>query len=173
MGTDDIGTDKRGTTSTRRLIRRRTHSSRVEQRPRSTDWQVSGTPYLRDRSEAILRPRTEYSPQDDDFLCRYLASSHPDGSWHSRKTFQLLVSMTAEYPIAGRHSDQSWQERFKKNAAPFSRRVQRLVGEGVDRTLKTERERTKAATATVAAPARMQSPTVTASVPEDTKVAAS
>lgn len=45
------------------------------------------------------------------------------------------------YPIAGRHSSQSWQERFKKNGGAFSRRVRRLVDEGVNNTLKTNQER--------------------------------
>lgn len=53
--------------------------------------------------------------------------------------------MTAEYPIADRHTGQSWHERFKKNSAPFTRRIQKLVREGVDKTLKTEKERAKAA----------------------------
>lgn len=55
--------------------------------------------------------------------------------------------MKVQYPIADRHTTQSWHERFKKNAAPFTRRIGRLVGEGVDWTLKTEKEREKAAQA--------------------------
>ena len=52
--------------------------------------------------------------------------------------------MTAHYFIADRHTDQSWHERFKKNSAPFARRIKRFIEEGVDRTLKTEKERAKA-----------------------------
>ncbi len=51
--------------------------------------------------------------------------------------------MTGNYPIVDRHTDQSWHERFKKNATPFTRRIHRLVADGVDRTLKTQRERAK------------------------------
>ena len=53
--------------------------------------------------------------------------------------------MTAQYPIADRHSSQSWHQRFKKNATPFTRRIRRLMEEGVDKTLKTENERVKTA----------------------------
>lgn len=43
--------------------------------------------------------------------------------------------------MAENHTSQSWQERFKKNQAAFSRRIKRLVNEGVDDTLKTAQER--------------------------------
>lgn len=108
------------------------------------------------------RPRIEYSGQDDDFLCRWLAAFYPEGSWTSRKTFVSLVCVAPlclgawcaaadiiqamdneRYPLADRHSSQSWQERFKKNAAAFKRRVRRFVDEGVDDTLKTAQERRK------------------------------
>ena len=46
-----------------------------------------------------------------------------------------------QYSIAGRHTEQSWLERFKKNSVPFTKRIERLVEDGVDETLKTERER--------------------------------
>lgn len=36
-------------------------------------------------------PRTEYTPQDDDFLARYLAYWHANGSWYSRKTYKNMV----------------------------------------------------------------------------------
>jgi hypothetical protein len=38
------------------------------------------------------RPRVDYTPEDDDFLCRYLAAHHPNGSWQSRKTYNTLAS---------------------------------------------------------------------------------
>lgn len=37
------------------------------------------------------RPRIDYSPQDDEFLCRYLAKHHTSGSWSSRKTYETMV----------------------------------------------------------------------------------
>lgn len=42
--------------------------------------------------EADARPRNEYTPHDDDFLCRFLAAYYPHGSHGSRKTYQDLVS---------------------------------------------------------------------------------
>ncbi|OCF36295.1 hypothetical protein I316_02169 [Kwoniella heveanensis BCC8398] len=89
------------------------------------------------------KPRTEYTPQDDDFLCRYLAAHHRNGSWASRKTYVSLVEQSAKYPYADRHTAQSWHERFKKNAAIFERRTKRFIEEGVDHTLKTKQERLK------------------------------
>lgn len=47
------------------------------------------------------------------------------------------------YPMAERHSSQSWQERLKKNSSVFGRRIRRLVEEGVDNSLKTSQERLK------------------------------
>lgn len=105
-----------------------------------------------------IRVRVDYTGEDDDFLCRYLAAHHPSGSWHSRKTYENLVSCTyiagartdaktasaPEYPIAARHSSQSWHERFKKGSALLSKRVVRFVQQGVNDTLKTKEERAKA-----------------------------
>ncbi|WWC68514.1 uncharacterized protein I206_102443 [Kwoniella pini CBS 10737] len=91
--------------------------------------------------------RVDYTPQDDDFLCRYLAAYHPAGSWASRKTYQNLVAAEARYPIASRHTAQSWHERFKKNGLIFERRVKGFIQAGVDASLKSraEREKTKLA----------------------------
>lgn len=89
------------------------------------------------------KPRVDYSPEDDDFLCRYLAFYHPKGSWHSRKTYETMVTMAEMYPLIGRHSHQSWHERFKKNATAFSSRILRLKDQGLDDTLKTQTERQK------------------------------
>ncbi|WVF66019.1 hypothetical protein IAT40_000757 [Kwoniella sp. CBS 6097] len=89
------------------------------------------------------KPRTEYTPQDDDFLCRWLAAHHPHGSWSSRKTYVGLVDQSAQFTFADRHTAQSWHERFKKNAATFERRIKRLIQDGVNDTLKTKAERLK------------------------------
>lgn len=51
------------------------------------------------------------------------------------------VSDQLGYPLASRHSSQSWHERFKKNQAAFGRRVTRFISEKVDRSLKTAAER--------------------------------
>jgi hypothetical protein len=93
-------------------------------------------------------------------LVRYLAAYFPGGAWGSRKTFKTLVrgvcrrrsrradhpqaSSAAQYPIAERHSDQSWHERFKKNSAAFSKRVEKFIRAGVDASLKTAAERERA-----------------------------
>ena len=52
--------------------------------------------------------------------------------------------MSDKYPLANRHTHQSWHERFKKNAAIFTKRVARFKDLGIDDTLKTKQERTKA-----------------------------
>ena len=51
--------------------------------------------------------------------------------------------MSSLYPIARRHSNQSWQERFKKNQTTFEKRIKRCIYGGVDDTLKTAEEREK------------------------------
>ncbi|RXK39654.1 hypothetical protein M231_03008 [Tremella mesenterica] len=90
------------------------------------------------------KPRVDYTPEDDDFLCRYLAAYHPGGSWQSRKTYSNLISMEHQFPIIGRHSDQSWHERFKRNQVVFTRRIERFRAARIDRdTLKTKAEQEK------------------------------
>jgi hypothetical protein len=51
------------------------------------------------------------------------------------------VSDQFEYPLAARHTSQSWHERFRKNSTAFGRRVARFINEKVDRSLKTAPER--------------------------------
>lgn len=58
-------------------------------------------------------------------------------------TYAMQALDHERYPLADRHSSQSWQERFKKNSAAFKRRIRRFVDEGVDETLKTAQERRK------------------------------
>lgn len=50
-----------------------------------------------------------------------------------------------KYPIADRHSPQSWHERFKKNAVPFRRRVEGFVAAKIDEGLRTAKERERRA----------------------------
>ncbi|ORX35269.1 hypothetical protein BD324DRAFT_632111 [Kockovaella imperatae] len=89
------------------------------------------------------KPRVEYTPEDGDFLCRYLAAFHPSGSWMSKKTYTTMAARASEFPIIARHSDQSWHEHFKKNSATYQRRVDRNISEGIDESLKTTAEREK------------------------------
>ncbi|OXG71818.1 hypothetical protein C349_06963 [Cryptococcus neoformans var. grubii Br795] len=85
------------------------------------------------------KPRIDYTHEDDDFLCRYLAAYYPGGSWSSRKTYQMLTY--SGFDIASRHSYQSWHERFKRNSSTFSARVERYVKAKISRvTLKTKKE---------------------------------
>lgn len=49
-----------------------------------------------------------------------------------------------EYPVAARHSAQSWHERFKKNAGSFRRRVELLTQQGLDAKMRTKKERERA-----------------------------
>ncbi|WWD16386.1 hypothetical protein CI109_100812 [Kwoniella shandongensis] len=91
------------------------------------------------------QPRKDYTGQDDDFLCRFLAAYFPKGSWGSRKTYITLLNMKDTYPPAENHTSQSWHERFKKNSVALEKRIRRFIAEGIDASLKTEREREKAA----------------------------
>ena len=70
-------------------------------------------------------------------------------SWVSFVTPSLSYTDTQAlsaptYPIADRHTSQSWHEHFKKNSALLSKRVQRFTQQGVNDTLKTKEERKKA-----------------------------
>ncbi|TYJ55567.1 hypothetical protein B9479_003717 [Cryptococcus floricola] len=86
--------------------------------------------------------RVDYTPDDDDFLCRWLAAHFGSlKSLSSRKTYVTLISDSARYPTAARHPPQSWHERFRKKGATLTERVHRYVREGVDESLKTKKER--------------------------------
>ncbi|WVO14684.1 hypothetical protein L204_102321 [Cryptococcus depauperatus] len=87
------------------------------------------------------KSRANYTARDDDFLCRWLAHHHPFGPFHSRKTYINLVAQVDEYPQASRHPYQSWHDRYKKNQRSFASRIARYVAEGIDRSLKTGKER--------------------------------
>ncbi|EJT48394.1 hypothetical protein A1Q1_02677 [Trichosporon asahii var. asahii CBS 2479] len=91
----------------------------------------------------VGRPRNEYTPHDDDFLCRFLAAYYPHGSHGSRKTYQDLGAEL--FTTAAHHTAQSWHERFKKNKAIMSRRIARFQADGIGLDLRTdvERERDK------------------------------
>lgn len=119
----------------------------------------------------------EYTPEEDDFLCRYLAAWHPDGSWLSRKTFEIMVcplvnpstsqmlrqqvKRKAEFPIVERHSAQSWHERLKKNSGALSNRVNRYIHAGIrEKDLKTDKEVEHAKQAEVSAAASASSSAV-------------
>ncbi|OCF56543.1 hypothetical protein L486_05393 [Kwoniella mangroviensis CBS 10435] len=87
--------------------------------------------------------RVDYTPQDDDFLCRYLAAHYPSGAWSSRKTYESLVS-SVNYSLADRHTPQSWHERYRKNSIQFEKRVRGYIRDEIDITLKTRLERERA-----------------------------
>ncbi|ODN77126.1 hypothetical protein L202_05657 [Cryptococcus amylolentus CBS 6039] len=86
--------------------------------------------------------RVDYTPDDDDFLCRWLAAHFgSSGSLSSRKTYEMLAADSARYPTAARHPPQSWHERFRKKGHILKERVHRYAREGVDKSLKTKAER--------------------------------
>ena len=60
----------------------------------------SPAPLFEPRVAERFRLRVDYTPQDDDFLCRYLATYHPNGSWRSRKTYNSLVSTITKCTLA-------------------------------------------------------------------------
>ncbi|ODN73527.1 hypothetical protein L202_08028 [Cryptococcus amylolentus CBS 6039] len=79
--------------------------------------------------------RGDYTPDDDDFLCRWLAAHFGTlGSLSSRITYVMLASDSARYPTAARHPPQSWHERFRKKGHILKERVHRYVREGVDKS---------------------------------------
>ncbi|KAH8117639.1 hypothetical protein DFH11DRAFT_1504313 [Phellopilus nigrolimitatus] len=68
--------------------------------------------------------RTEYSREDDRHLARYLARRLPDkesGGRQGNGVYKELCHATLrdQYAWAGRHSWQSWQNRYKKNMEFF------------------------------------------------------
>ncbi|KAL1410720.1 hypothetical protein Q8F55_001662 [Vanrija albida] len=87
------------------------------------------------------KPRNEYTPQEDDFLCRWLAAFHPGGGYMSRKTYETLVGEAREFPLAARHSSQSWRERYKKNEQPFKKRIDRFIRKRIDARLEDDDDR--------------------------------
>lgn len=105
------------------------------------------------------RLRREYSAEEDDLLCRWLAAHKPEGSHLSRKTYEIMVSlspgptvthiliiqcaMEKRYPWVTGHSFQSWHQRFKNNSTAFGTRVARYIRAEIDDDLKTARERAK------------------------------
>ncbi|TDL18896.1 hypothetical protein BD410DRAFT_792678 [Rickenella mellea] len=80
--------------------------------------------------------RTEFTAEDDENLCRYLAHRIPDkesGGRTGNKVYQQLVEHNDawgeehRYPWAARHTWHSWRERYKKNLARFDVRIQKIV----------------------------------------------
>ncbi|KAK4690077.1 hypothetical protein P7C73_g31, partial [Tremellales sp. Uapishka_1] len=112
-------------------------------------------PRKRGPGKPVGQPRVDFTPEDDDFMMRYLAAFHRGGSWGSRKTYETMVNASGTYPVAKRHSSQSWHNRFKSNQATFGPRVDRMIRDGVDESLKTraERQRASAVARTLPAPA--------------------
>lgn len=66
--------------------------------------------------------------------------------WYGDATAALTsqADMSHKYPIADRHSFQSWHDRFKSNKSTYGRRVDRYQNSGLDSSLRTEAEREKA-----------------------------
>jgi hypothetical protein len=54
-----------------------------------------------------------------------------------------LTQAESAYPLAARHTGQSWHQRFKQNASTFGKRVERFAAAGIDATMATRAERMK------------------------------
>ncbi|WOO81653.1 uncharacterized protein LOC62_03G005176 [Vanrija pseudolonga] len=97
--------------------------------------------YKRGPGRPVGKPRNDYTPQEDDFLCRWLAAFRPDGGWMSRKTYDAMAASADTFPLAARHPPQSWRERFKKNEQPFRKRVERFKRARIDERLEDDEDR--------------------------------
>ncbi|BEJ16894.1 hypothetical protein CspHIS471_0602950 [Cutaneotrichosporon sp. HIS471] len=142
--TTDVDMDGEGAAATtpHRIIRPPSQKEREEEarRQREDSFAEDDAPFFKKApGRPAGKPRNEYTPEDDDLLCRYLALYHAGGSWSSRKTYQV---MTDQYEWVARHTWQSWLERFKKNSVAFGKRVNRNARAGLDDSLKTVVERT-------------------------------
>lgn len=51
------------------------------------------------------------------------------------------MTREGEFPTVERHTEQSWRERFKKNAVAFERRLKRFIADGINDKLLTVEER--------------------------------
>ncbi|BEJ01607.1 hypothetical protein CcaverHIS631_0602890 [Cutaneotrichosporon cavernicola] len=142
--TTDVDMDGEGAAATtpHRIIRPPSQKEREEEarRQREDSFAEDDAPFFKKApGRPAGKPRNEYTPEDDDLLCRYVAQYHAGGSWSSRKTYQV---MTDQYEWVARHTWQSWLERFKKNSVAFGKRVNRYARAGLDDSLKTVAERT-------------------------------
>ncbi|GMK59872.1 hypothetical protein CspeluHIS016_0900890 [Cutaneotrichosporon spelunceum] len=119
------------TSTPHRIIRPSSQKERKEEarRQREDSFAEDDVPFFKKApGRPGGKPRNEYTPEDDDLLCRYLGRYHPNGAWSSRKTFQMM----------------SWLERFKKNSVAFGKRVRRYAEAGLNGSLKTVAERATA-----------------------------
>ncbi|KAI0355129.1 hypothetical protein OH77DRAFT_1590073 [Trametes cingulata] len=80
------------------------------------------------------RARTEFTPEDDRNLCRFLASylPYPEAGGRLGISTYLTLMEKARYPDldygwAARHTAESWRERYKKKQAIFDPIIAQMV----------------------------------------------
>ncbi|KAJ8482706.1 hypothetical protein ONZ51_g5196 [Trametes cubensis] len=82
------------------------------------------------------RERTNFTKEDDDNLCKFLARSRPYEDAGGRQGIKLYLSLVAkaqyddlDYKWAARHPAESWLGRYKKHQREFDPIIARLVKE--------------------------------------------
>ncbi|KAI0079610.1 hypothetical protein K474DRAFT_1591692 [Panus rudis PR-1116 ss-1] len=78
--------------------------------------------------------RTQFTEQDEENLCTWIAAKIPykeTGGRTGNRLYQQLCEMSSdpEYSWVTRHTWQSWRERYKKNASRLDRRIAQIVDE--------------------------------------------
>ncbi|WWC92656.1 uncharacterized protein L201_007615 [Kwoniella dendrophila CBS 6074] len=98
--------------------------------------------------------RTEFTPEDRDFLARWLAYYRPDKVGRTTKSLYVkLESYDRSHPfheIASRHPSSAWHEHFKKSRSKIGidgkvleDQVDEYVNQGINSELTTKNERKK------------------------------
>jgi len=95
----------------------------------------SGTGYKNPGGRRPGDERTAFTEDDEANLCTWIAAVIPykeSGGRTGNKIYQELVSRANEpgYEWVGRHTWQSWRERYKKNATRLDQHVAALVNLG-------------------------------------------
>ncbi|KAF9569719.1 hypothetical protein CPC08DRAFT_652670 [Agrocybe pediades] len=78
--------------------------------------------------------RTQFSEEDEEHLCQWIAAKIPykeTGGRTGNRLYQQLVELSSdpEYAWVTRHTWQSWRERYKKNAFRLDPIIARIVDE--------------------------------------------
>ncbi|KAF9015313.1 hypothetical protein BDQ17DRAFT_1269058 [Cyathus striatus] len=76
--------------------------------------------------------RTQFTEEDEEHLCNWIASKIPykeTGGRTGNRLYQQLCDLSndPEYAWVSRHTWQSWRERYKKNAARLDTVIARIV----------------------------------------------
>ncbi|KAI0048351.1 hypothetical protein FA95DRAFT_1539877 [Auriscalpium vulgare] len=76
--------------------------------------------------------RTQFTPEDEEHLCNWIAAKIPykeTGGRTGNRLYQQLCEMSndPEYAWVSRHTWQSWRERYKKNSQRLDSLIQAIV----------------------------------------------